>query len=143
MTDALRAYADRVTSVEYDADLVTRWRARHSKNVAAMIRGDAAALPFRDGAFSSVIAALVLHHLKSREQQGRALAECFRVLRAGGVFLAFEIQDGWIHRVGHIKSTFVPIQAEDAQARLASAGFSDIAFDCRPGGYRLQAFRGH
>jgi ubiquinone/menaquinone biosynthesis C-methylase UbiE len=141
MTNALRNYAKRVTSLEYDDDLVARWNARHNENAVAMIRGDAAALPFREGTFSAVVAVLVLHHLKSREQQNRAFAEFFRVLRPGGVFLAFEIQDGWMHRIGHIKSTFVPIQAADAKALLLATGFSSTGLDCQHGGYRMRALR--
>jgi ubiquinone/menaquinone biosynthesis C-methylase UbiE len=87
------------------------------------------------------VAVLVLHHLKSREQQNRAFAEFFRVLRPGGIFLAFEIQDGWMHRIGHIKSTFVPIQAADAKALLLATGFSSTELDCQHGGYRVRALR--
>lgn len=141
MTNALRAYAKRATSLEYDAGLVARWNARHNENAVAMIRGDAAALPFREGTFSAVVAVLVLHHLKSREQQNGAFAEFFRVLRPGGVFLAFEIQDGWMHRIGHIKSTFVPIQPADAKALLLATGFSSPELDCQHGGYRVRALR--
>lgn len=141
MTNALSAYAKRITSLEYDDDLVARWIARHNEKGAGMIRGDAAALPFREGTFSAVVAVLVLHHLKSRDRQNDAFAEFFRVLRPDGVFLAFEIQDGWMHRIGHIKSTFVPIQPADAKALLLASGFSNVELDCQHGGYRVRAVR--
>ena len=47
-------------------------------------QGDAAALPFADGAFDAAIACLVFEHL---EDPDSALAEVSRVLRVGGRFL--------------------------------------------------------
>src|SRR6267143_1757047 len=52
-----------------------------------------------------------------------AFAAIWRVLQPGGVFLAFDIQDGWLHRVGHIKSTFVPVAPASAFARFTATGF--------------------
>jgi hypothetical protein len=69
------------------------------------------------------------------------LAEICRVLRPGGVFLAFEIQDAWMHRVGHFRSTFVPLAAGSVMARLAAAGFARAAVDSRHGGFRIRALR--
>ena len=108
---------------------------------SAVIQADAAALPFADKTFSSAIAILMLHHLRSKELQDRAFAEILRVLRPGGVFLAFEIQDGWLHRVGHVKSTFVPLIPASAFARLTAAGFSKVTVDFRSGGFRIRALR--
>src|SRR5216683_2925848 len=70
-----------------------------------------------------------------------AFAEIARVLRPGGVFLAFEIQDSWLHRVGHIQSTFVPVTPASAFARLITAGFSKVTVDFRRGGFRIRALR--
>ena len=83
----------------------------------------------------------MLHHLRSNELQDRAFAEAWRVLRPGGVFLAFEIQDGWLHRLGHIRSTFVPVAPATAFARLTAAGFSKVTVDIQRGGYRIRALR--
>jgi ubiquinone/menaquinone biosynthesis C-methylase UbiE len=83
----------------------------------------------------------MLHHLRSSEQQNRAFAEIQRVLQPGGVFLAFEIQDGWMHRVAHIRSTFVPVAPASAFARLTTAGFSKVMVDIQRGGYRIRALR--
>src|SRR6266446_5006085 len=105
---------------------------------ATVAVGDAAPLPFADGTFSSAIAILMLHHLRSNALQDRAFAETWRVLRPGGVFLAFEIQDGWLHRVGHIKSTFVPVDPATASARLTAAGFSKVTVDIQRGAYRIR-----
>jgi ubiquinone/menaquinone biosynthesis C-methylase UbiE len=140
-TEELRRLAPRVTSLEYDHSFAAKLGARSNGSNGAVIQGDAATLPFADKTFSSAIAILMLHHLRSSELQDHAFAEVRRVLRPGGVFLAFEIQDGWLHRVGHIKSTFVPVAPASAIARLTSAGFSKATLDLRRGGFRICAIR--
>ena len=140
-TEELRRRAKRVTSLEYDHTFAARLGAGSNGSAGSVIQGDAAALPFADAAFSSAIAILMLHHLRSNELQDRTFAEIRRVLQPGGVFLAFEIQDGWLHRVGHIKSTFVPVGPTSATARLTSAGFSNVTVGFGRGGFRIRALR--
>src|SRR5260370_38963257 len=130
-TAELGHLAARVTSLEYDHAFAAKLGARVSGASVTVIQGDAATLPFSDGTFSSAIAILMLHHLRSNEMQDRAFAEVWRVLRPGGVFLAFEIQDGWLHKVGHIRSTFVPVTPASAVARLTAAGCSKLTVDFR------------
>jgi len=139
-TNELRRAA-RVTSLEYDQAFAAKLGARVNGSNAAAIRGDAAALPFPDETFSSAIAILMLHHLRSKELQDRCLTEIARVLRSGGAFLAFEIQDGWFHRVGHFRSTFVPVDPAEVETRLTTAGFSRGTVDVRRGGFRIRAIR--
>src|SRR5437660_936103 len=140
-TEELSRLAGRVTSLEYNHAFAAKLAARANGSKSAAIQADAAALPFADKTFSSAIAILMLHHLRSNEQQDRAFAEIWRVLRPGGVFLAFEIQDGWTHRIGHIKSTFVPLAPASVFARLTAAGFSKVTVDYRSGGFRIRALR--
>jgi ubiquinone/menaquinone biosynthesis C-methylase UbiE len=140
-TGHLLKLAPRVTSLEYDPRLLEKLRAKHQCAELTTLRGDAARLPFADQSFSSAVAILVLHHLKSRELQDRALAEVHRVLCPGGSFFAFEINDGWIHRLAHYRSTFTPVTPGSAFARLTQAGFSKISVDFRSGGYRVSARR--
>ena len=140
-TEELRHLAARVTSLEYDQAFAAKLGARVRGARVTVIQGDAATLPFADGTFSSAIAILMLHHLRSAELQDLAFAEIWRVLRPGGVFLAFEIQDGWLHRVGHIRSTFVPVTPASAFTRLTAAGFSKVTVDFRRGGFRIRALR--
>jgi len=137
----LARLAGRVTSLEYDHAFAAKLGARMNGSNATAIQGDAATLPFADGTFSSAIAILMLHHLRSNELQDRAFAETWRVLRPGGVFLAFDIQDGWMHRVAHIRSTFVPLVPASAFARLTAAGFSKVTVDIQRGGFRIRALR--
>jgi SAM-dependent methyltransferase len=140
-TEELKRLAGRVTSLEYDHSFATRLGKRVGGTSASVIQGDAAALPFPTSTFSSAIAILMLHHLGSNELQNRAFSEICRVLRPGGVFLAFEIQDGWLHRVGHIRSTFVPVEPGSASLQLKAAGFSQATADFRRGGFRIRALR--
>ena len=143
-TPELRRRAPRVTSLEYSHAFAVK--IAHAGNGemggnGAVLQGDASALPFPDKIFSTALAVLMLHHLKSPEAQERAFREVFRVLRPGGVFLALDLPDGWLHRVAHIRSTFVPIAPASAPQRLGAAGFVNVALDFRRGAFRLQAHR--
>jgi ubiquinone/menaquinone biosynthesis C-methylase UbiE len=140
-TAELARLATRVTSLEYDHAFAAKLGVLLNGSNARVIQSDAAALPFADESFSSAIAILMLHHLRSGELQDRAFTEIRRVLRPGGAFLAFEIQDGWLHRLAHIKSTFVPVAPASAFARLTAAGFSKVTVDIQRGGYRILALR--
>jgi len=115
--------------------------ARERDGNGSVLQGDAAALPFVQKSFSSVIAMLMLHHLRSSDEQERAFREIFRVLRPGGLFLAVDIPDRWLHRAIHWHSTFVPLNPVTIPARLAAAGFSQVNVQCRPGGFGFQAVR--
>ncbi|HVH71883.1 MAG TPA: SAM-dependent methyltransferase, partial [Candidatus Dormibacteraeota bacterium] len=86
-------------------------------------------------------AILMLHHLKSTELQDCTFSEVRRVLRPGGIFLAFDIPNSWIHRVGHTKSTFVPLNPANTSQRLAAAGLSQVTMESRGGGFRIRAHR--
>lgn len=141
-TEELRKRAARVTSLDYSHSFAAGIARRTQSANGAVLQGDAAILPFPDKTFSAVIAVLMLHHLKSREAQERTFTEVFRVLRPSGVFLAFEIQDGWLQRLGHIRSTFVPVAPASVFGRLAAAGFSSVSIvSFRRGAYRLRAVR--
>ena len=139
-TAELRKRVQRVTSLEYDHVAVVRLAQRNGTG-AGVVQGDAAALPFADRTFSSAIAVLVLHHLRSSELQDRTFAEVHRVLQPGGRFLAFEISDGWFNRLIHTNSVFVPVPPDALVTRLTAAGFSDVTLDPRPGGFRFTASR--
>lgn len=140
-TVELACRSHRVTSLEYEHSSALKLRTRANHSNVSVIQGDAAALPFPDATFSSAIAILMLHHLKSPELQDRAFSEIHRVLEPGGVFLAFDITNAWIHRIAHIKSTFVPLDPPTAIRRLMAAGLGQITIDSRSGGFRIRALR--
>jgi len=140
-TAQLKTRVSRVTSLEYDHNATLKLKLQNGAVLGGAVRGDAARLPFASQTFSSALAILVLHHLKSAELQDQMFEEAFRVLRPGGVFVAFEITDGWFHRVGHIRSTFTPVPPGSLNSRLSAAGFSSIALDSRQGAFRVTAIR--
>ncbi|MGW5359580.1 class I SAM-dependent methyltransferase [Actinopolymorpha pittospori] len=80
--DAIRVSGRTVVGLDVSADQLRRAREREAK----LLRADAAALPFSDGAFSTVVAAWMSTDV---EDLGRVLAEVARVLRAGGVFVLY------------------------------------------------------
>jgi ubiquinone/menaquinone biosynthesis C-methylase UbiE len=128
-----------VTSIEYSHDFCVRLQAK--SGAASVVQGDASVLPFESQTFSSAIAVLVLHHLRSSDAQDRAFAEIYRVLKAGGVFVALEIQDGWLTRVTHFHSTFVSVPTDGLNSRLRAAGFSNVSVINRNGAIRIRAER--
>jgi ubiquinone/menaquinone biosynthesis C-methylase UbiE len=138
-TAELARRALRVTSLEYSHDFCVALRAKTASG--NIVQGDASALPFADRTFSGAIAVLVLHHLRSVEAQDRAFREIYRILRPGGIFVALEIHDGWLSRVAHIRSTFVPVTLEGTRERLGAAGFSDVSVESGHGAMRLRATR--
>ena len=140
-TSELRKLARHVTSLEYNHVFAARLRGNAHDHFARVVQGDAAVLPFGDGTFSSAIAILVLHHLRTRELQDRALAEARRVLRPGGVFLALEIPAGWFNHAVHLRSTFVPVDPASAPQRFQTAGFADVAMERRGSVFRIRALR--
>jgi len=140
-TSLLRKSVARVTSLEYNHNATVKLKSLDNGRRGEALTGDGSQLPFPADTFSSVIAVLVLHHMKTRELQDQMMAEVFRVLRPGGIFVTFEVTDSWIHRVGHFRSTFTPISPGSAFARLTAAGFSRISVDFRGGGFRLSATR--
>ena len=140
-TAELRGRVGRVTSLEYDHKFAAKLGACLDRNNGGVLQGDAARLPFRNNTFSAAIAVLVLHHLRSSELQDHAFAEIFRVLRPGGTFLVFEIENGWFQRALHVRSTFVPLGAAGAFARLTTAGFARVVVNFRLGSFRIRAVR--
>jgi ubiquinone/menaquinone biosynthesis C-methylase UbiE len=138
-TAELTRRARSVTSLEYSHDFCVKLRVKVDD--ARVVQGDASVLPFASQTFSSAIAVLVFHHLRSSEAQDRAFAEIFRVLKAGGVFVALEIQDGWLTRVAHFRSTFVPVTTDRLNGRLRAAGFSNVSVNNERGAIRIRAER--
>ena len=136
-TEELSRRVGFVVSLEYNhkfcADL-------HSKiGAGAVVQGDASALPFASGTFSSVIAILMLHHLQSVDAQDKTFAEIQRVLRPGGIFAALDIHDSFLARILHFRSIFVPVSASGLGVRLRSAGFSNVKMRVLSAGFAVQA----
>ena len=76
----------RVVALDSSERMVALTRAR---GIEAVV-GDVQALPFADAEFDCVVAAWLLYHVADRE---RSIAECARVLRPGGRFVAATVAD--------------------------------------------------
>jgi ubiquinone/menaquinone biosynthesis C-methylase UbiE len=138
-TSLLRERFSSVTSLDFSAPFAARLSQQSGPGAARVVQGDAAQLPFADETFHCVVAILMLHHLPSATLQAASLVEACRVLRPNGVFLAFEIHDGWLQRLIHLRSTFVPFAASGASVRLNAAGFSRASVDFCRGGFLMRA----
>jgi ubiquinone/menaquinone biosynthesis C-methylase UbiE len=138
-TAELARRARSVTSLEYSHKFCVDLRLKIG--ALQVVQGDAAILPFATGTFTAAIAVLVLHHLRSVEAQNRAFVEIYRVLAPGGVFVALEVDDSWLTRVAHFRSTFVALAPKSAEDRVRAAGFSKIEVRRRSGGFLLRAER--
>jgi ubiquinone/menaquinone biosynthesis C-methylase UbiE len=140
-TPELKRLVPRVTSIEYSHAFAVGLAIDPHAASSQVVQGDASTLPFADASFSAAVAILMLHHLQSPELQDRAFIEILRVLRPGGVFFAFEIQNGWLQRAIHRHSTFVPVAPASLPARLSALGFARVMVNSRFGGFRVRAHK--
>jgi len=80
--DLIAGVAGRVIGLDYDESAVAHVRARYPR--VQMLQGNLAELPLDDGDIDVVVNFQVIEHLWD---QAQFVAECFRVLRPGGVLL--------------------------------------------------------
>jgi SAM-dependent methyltransferase len=125
-TDWLRHRVRRLVAVEAELDAVSRLVERFAGTHVEVVNGDAAALEFANGAFDTVATFTMLHHVPTRALQDKVLAEAFRVLRPGGVFLGSDslASDG-LHGF-HEGDTYNPVEPAAFLTRLQTIGFGAI-----------------
>jgi SAM-dependent methyltransferase len=140
-TDALRGRSPRLTAVEMDAELAGSLERRLAGTGVRVVHGDATALPFADGTFSSVLSFTMLHHVPSAALQDRLLAEARRVLRPSGVFAGFDGVASWLFRLIHIGDTYAPVDPDTFGRRLEAAGFERVTIERGRGRFRFWAVR--
>jgi ubiquinone/menaquinone biosynthesis C-methylase UbiE len=140
-TAHLRSCVARVTSLDYDLNSIRKLKSRNNGGSTTAVCGDASQLPFACQSFSSAVAILMLHHLKSPELQDQMFTEVLRILRPGGLFLAFDITHLWLHPILHARSTYTPVSAATVVPRLNAAGFYKVVLDVRRGAFRATATR--
>lgn len=114
-------------------------------NSPAMLQGigqrmDARAMSFEDRSFDKVLARMVLHHIT--EGIDKALAECYRVLKPGGLMVVGEALPPveeyrkdrdfikrWYRRMFRLKEDRLIFSEYDIVNLLAAAGFREIRID--------------
>jgi SAM-dependent methyltransferase len=78
-----RFAAAKVIGIDLSSDAL---RFSHQRGHGALVQGSVMSLPFANGSFDLVMSADVLQHLPDPPGDTAALAESYRVLRAGGYF---------------------------------------------------------
>jgi ubiquinone/menaquinone biosynthesis C-methylase UbiE len=125
-TDWLRHRVSRLIAVEHEEEAAARLAERYQGTNVEVVLGDAAALGYPDASFDTVATCTMLHHVPTRAGQDRVLAEAFRVLRPGGVFLGSDSlpSDGLHHF--HEGDTYNPVEPAAFLTRLQTVGFGAI-----------------
>ena len=101
-----------------------RLRAYIEAGDALIRQGDIEAIPFADGEFTKLCSVNTLYFWRDPQQ---ALAECRRVLAAGGrLALCFNAKSEMAKWPGHVHG-FTLYELADVEAMLAAAGFCGIA----------------
>jgi len=124
-TELLVPLAERLTTVEADAEAADELARRFVGTSVSVIHADAARMPVPDASFSSAVALTMLHHVPSPEAQDRVLAEVRRVLAPGGWFLGEDSTDDPGFREFHAGDVCVPVDPGTFASRLRAAGFED------------------
>jgi len=140
-TEVLRRQVARVTAVELDAALAARLARRLRGSGVRVVRGDGAALPFRDRSFDAAAVFTMLHHVPSQALQDRLLAEVCRCLRPGGLLVGSDTLPSLRFRLYHLADTMVVVDPDRLPARLEAAGFDGPLVDTRAGRIRFRARR--
>lgn len=115
----LGASPGRCVGLDRDADALRGGRERTAAPVR-FVCGDAAALPFRDGAFDVVVQSLLFSSLEPGEARERAAAEVARILAEGGLVV-------WYDFVERAKEG-LPRGLELAEVRALFAGWRLAAY---------------
>ena len=138
-TEILARRARSLTAVEIDHELATTLRNRMTGTNVTVEEGDATAMSFPDGTFSSAVCFTMLHHVPSIELQDRLLAEVRRVLRPGAPFVGSDSRTSLVFRLVHVADTMVLVDPDTFADRLAASGFEQIRVDAARHAFRFSA----
>lgn len=125
-TDVLCTLVPRLTCVEIDTDLAASLAARFAGTNVEVLREDATRMSLETDRFSGAVCLSMLHHVPSIEKQDALLAEVFRVLRPGGVFVGEDSLDDPELRALHHDDVYVPVDPGTLAGRLSAAGFVEV-----------------
>ena len=131
-TSALSARGLAVVGLDVSRTMLVRARAKHP--LLPLVRGDGAALPFADGAFSHAVTTLAIHHMADLPA---IFSNIRRVAARGGRYLIFsalpeQLEAYWL-------ASYFPAMMESAvracpagrtvEAALSAAGFRSVAIE--------------
>jgi ubiquinone/menaquinone biosynthesis C-methylase UbiE len=140
-TDWLRHRVQQLECLELDHALAASLERRFSASNVTVRSGDATAMPYEDGRFTSVLSFTMMHHIRTRELQDRFLSEAYRVLRPGGIFAGVDSLSSILMSIFHVRDTLTLVGPDTLTHRLASAGFIDAHVDVGSGRFRFSAKR--
>ena len=139
-TDVLCRSVPRLTSVEIDGELTALLTERFATvPTVTIVQGDATALDYPDGRFSGAACFTMLHHVPTSELQDRLFAEVARVLRPGAALVASDSLASERLAAHHEDDTYNPVDPGSLPARLAAAGFADVAVRTSDTGWSVVA----
>ena len=140
-TDLLHLKVQHLTAIEVDPESAQSLRSRFSGGKVEVVTGDAIAMPFSDGRFSSAVGFTMLHHVPSRDLQDKLLREVWRVIEPGGLFVGCDSLQSLFMRVIHLGDTLVPVDPNTFGVRLEAAGFRVLKIEKNSDAFRFQARR--
>lgn len=128
-TEMLRTRVGHVTAIEVDPVLADELARRLQGTNVEVMCADAANTGLESGQYSAATCFSMLHHLPSAEHQDRLFVELNRLLRHGGVLVGVDGIDSEPVRAFHEGDTYVPVDPATIEARLVSAGFTDVVVE--------------
>ena len=131
-TSALAARGLAMVGLDVSRTMLARAGAKHP--FLPLVRGDAAALPFADGAFSHAVTTLAIHHMADLPA---VFSNVRRVVARGGRYLIFsalpeQVETYWLtsYFPALMKSAVRVCPArKTVEAALAAAGFRSVAIE--------------
>jgi SAM-dependent methyltransferase len=125
-TGWLHTRVDHLTAVELDPVAADRLAKTYAGKNVTVVANDLTALDLPAGSFDSVGSFTMLHHVPSWPQQFAILAETFRILRPGGVFVGSDsLATVALHNF-HTDDTYNPVDPARLLVSLQALGFRRI-----------------
>ena len=125
-TGWLAARVARLTAVEIDPDAAQLLADRYAGTNVEVVTGSASELDVAADTIDSAGCFTMLHHVRTAALQNAILAETFRVLRPGGVFIGSDsLPSDDLHHF-HVGDTYNPIEPASLLTRLQTIGFRPV-----------------
>jgi len=129
ITREISPYISSAIGLDISNDML-RHALDHKTGNETFVQGDILKMPFSDNSFDKVTARMIFHHIMSGTQ--RAMDECFRVLKSGGLMILAEgvppcrEAKGWYSKMFKLKEDRLTFFEEDLIDLMKNAGFKGI-----------------
>ena len=125
-TGWLAGKVSKLTAVEVDQEAARLLVDRYEGTNVEIVTGSGTDLDYPAASFDSVGCFTMLHHVPTLALQNRILAEAFRVLRPGGVFIGSDsLPTSDLHHF-HAEDTYNPVDPASLLSRLQTVGFGHV-----------------